>query len=697
MSFLHERAAMRNLLFAMLSLVVISGCESEKSISAALMPLSDCSDVESRVRDNALRDMNQRLYDNYLVALQAEEWCWGWDDDVLSGADGDPRDDGGGNVPPPSGEDEGGASEYSETNNQVDGVDEADFIKNDANYLYVVSDGALRIINAWPAPQTHVTATVPIEGTPKKLFVLEDRALVYSSLEEASDEYSWQPKECTYGYHCSFTGDGNPTKITVLDMTDRYAPEVVRELWLSGSYVNARRIGTAVHTVVSDTAPVYEGLSYWPDSFDYCSGASIQEITTEFARLRAANTRIIMATALTDYLPTIREAVGGGEAQVNDDYLGSCDSFYASTLEDGAAITSILSLDIFADDSTGFTSIVSYPGALYGAADALYISVPHQQGSGGWYGGMEGVDEASTVHKFALASDPPSSNYRGSGVVKGRVLNQFSMDQWEEHLRIATTTGHVPNPDVHSTLSVLSEQDGELVTVGVLDDIAPTEDIRSVRFAGERGFIVTFKKTDPLFYLSLADPEDPKIMSELKIPGFSTYMQLMDTTHLMTIGYDADDQGSFAWFTGVMLQIFDVCNPLDPELVHKEVIGTRGSSSEALTNHLAFNYFAPKELLSIPMTLCEDSSGGGSYGTNMTFSGLMVFDVTAADGFSLHGQVDHPVGTGIDCSNWWTDATSQVKRSVIMDDYVFSVSETLIKVNNLADLATDVVVVPIAD
>ncbi len=687
---------MRKQLLLLVPVLALAACDQEPKISAALQPLQSCADVQARVRANAIAHMDELLYQNYQSALEWQQWCWDYGDD-LAGVDEDGRT----NDPVPGPEEgggEGGADEYSETNNQVDGVDEADFIKNDASYLYLVSDGEFRIIDAWPAPETHVTATVPIEGTPKKLFVLGDRALVYSSLDDgSSDDYGWQPRECTYGYYCSFAGDGHPTKITVIDMTDRAAPTVVRELWLSGSYVNARRIGSAVHTILSDTGPVFEGLSYWPSDIDWCGNSSVQEIMMAFARLRSQNIRIINETDLSQFLPTIRESRNGGEPAVDTELIGSCESFYASTLDDGAAITTILSVDIEDDSTTGVTSIVSRPGAVYGSQDALYISVPHQDSGSGWYYGMEGADEASTVHKFALESEPPSATYRGSGVVVGRVLNQFSMDQWDDHLRIATTSGHVPSPDVRSTLTVLHEQDGELVTDGVLDDIAPTEDIRSVRFAGERGFIVTFKKTDPLFYLDLRDHSAPQIMSELEIPGFSTYMQLMDDTHLLTIGYDADDQGSFAWFQGVMLQIFDVCNPLEPALVHKTVIGTRGSSSEALTNHLAFNYFAPKELLAIPMTICEDSSGGGSYGTDMTFSGLMVYDVTAADGFHLHGQVDHPVGDGITCGNWWTDATSQVKRSVIMDDYVFSVSESLIKVNNLADLSTDLVVLPIAD
>jgi hypothetical protein len=270
------------------------------------------------------------------------------------------------------------------------------------------------------------------------------------------------------------------------------------------------------------------------------------------------------------------------------------------------------------------------------------------------------------------------------------------MDEHEGFLRVATSSGHVPNPDVHSTLTVLRQRGNVLVQAGIVDRLAPGEDIRSVRFAGDRGFIVTFKKTDPLFVLDLKDPTRPTVQAELKIPGYSTYMHMMDDQHLLSIGYDADDEGYFAWFTGVMLQIFDVSDPKSPKRTHKEVIGTRGSSSEALTNHLAFTYFAPRDLLALPMTICEDPGAyGGSYGSNMTFSGLMVYDVTVDTGFSLRGKVEHPVGLGISCNNWWTDATSQVKRSIVMEDYVFSISEELVKINHLDDLTTDVKVLPI--
>jgi uncharacterized secreted protein with C-terminal beta-propeller domain len=286
-----------------------------------------------------------------------------------------------------------------------------------------------------------------------------------------------------------------------------------------------------------------------------------------------------------------------------------------------------------------------------------------------------------------------------TGVAEGRVLNQFAMDEYDGRLRIATTTGWLPNPDVHNTLSVLEPSGGELAVVGKIDDIAPSEDIRAVRFDGPRGFIVTFKKTDPLFALDLADPVRPRIAGELFIPGFSTYIHLMDATHLMTIGYDADDMGDFAWFDGIQLQIFDIADLASPTLLFRELIGTRGSTSDAATNHLAFNYFPPRDALAIPMVICE-GGGDGTYGMSMTFSGLLVYRVTTADGFALLGRVSHAdtaSAGSVSCGSWWTASNSQVQRSIFMDDYVFSVAPDAIKINRLDALGDDLVVIDLLD
>jgi len=678
------------------------GCgDLEREISPTLHPLKNCGEVEQAIREAAMDEMDQRIDQNLKNALSnMGSRCGGY------GYSEDSANRGGAPAPQAAGMSNpsskgGGASQVSTTNNQVAGVDEADFVKNDNKYIYIVTGKHFRIIEAWPAALSKEIAKVEVEGTPRKLFVSGDRALIYSSLPlEGSSKSSYYRSECTYGYSCSFTGDGKPTLITFLDISDRAAPKKVRMIKLTGSYVNARRVGDAVFTVLSSPGISFPGLKYYPPINSGC-GTTIErwEIIEAYDKLRAENRKIIQETSLKDWLPSINDHIlaGNGAGTIRESMTG-CKGFYKSTLSDGRQFSSLLAVNMSNNQPATASTIVSMPGAVYASAKALYISVPHQHQSGtGWYRGMSNVQEASTVHKFVLNPKEATAGYAGSGVVKGRVLNQFSMDEYQDHLRIATTNGRVPSPTVHSTLSILQQQGGALVLTGAVDNLAPKEDIRSVRFDGGRSFMVTFKKTDPLFVFDLSNPRKPQVLAELKIPGFSTYMHMMDEHHLLTIGYDANEQGSFAWFTGVMLQIFDVSNLKNPMLIHKEVIGTRGSSSAALNNHLAFNYFAPKDLLAIPMTVCEGSSGGGSYGKDMTFSGLMVFDTTAQSGFSRRGQVSHPAGSDITCSNWWTNAKSQVERSIIMDDYVFSVSKSLIKVNSLKDLPTDLVSLSIAD
>jgi hypothetical protein len=390
----------------------------------------------------------------------------------------------------------------------------------------------------------------------------------------------------------------------------------------------------------------------------------------------------------------------GGEARTTEDVFGDCEDFYASDLTNGTSLLSVVGLDMGAVAPLTATTVLGRPGAVYVTRDALYVAARHTSGDGGWYfRGEDGGDELTTVHKFLLRPEVPDTVYAATGVVEGHVLNQFAMDEHEGHLRVATSTGWVPDPDVHSNLTVLGQVGETLVKVGKIDDIAPEEDIRAVRFDGDRGFLVTFKKTDPLFAIDLSEPTDPRLAGELLIPGYSTYMQFMDQSHLLTIGYDADDMGSFAWFQGIQLQIFDVSNMERPTLLHRELIGTRGSTSDAATDHLAFNFFPPRDLLALPMVICEGGDGG-RYGDRMTFSGLLVYEVTILDGFAALGRVSHADTASIadvTCSNWWTASNSQVQRSIFMEDYVYSVAPDAIKVNHLDALGEDLAVVDLID
>ncbi|WP_437743249.1 beta-propeller domain-containing protein [Sorangium sp. So ce1504] len=648
---------------------------------------------------------------------QLEEGCYwsGADGGVVASASSGSSSSTGGPVSAPGeeagGDDDGAATEYSTTNTQEADVDEADFIKNDGEHVYILAHGQFQIFDAWPAADTHRVASVAIEGDPKKLFVHEKRALVYSSLSPSSSpdgELPYHGGECTYGYDCEFTGDGTPLMVTELDISDLTAPTVVRTLKFSGSFLNARRIGSAVHTVVASPEPVVEGLSTWPEGIDVCTlseqgvnPSTVAAVNGAYDKLVEKNLAVIDAAPLDIQLPTVEDTLyrDGVAHPRSDAPFASCENFYLSNTGDGQSFLSVVSTEL-GTEALGQTTIVGRPGAVYATADSLYVASRHQYGEtyGWFYDDGETTPDATTLHKFALSERAAPSAYLGSGVVKGRVLNQFALSEHEGYLRIATTTGHLPDPDTHNTVASLKQEGGALVVKGMVDQLAPGEDIRSARFYGDVGFVVTFKKTDPLYTIDFSDPEAPRVRGELKIPGFSTYMHMIDEGHVMSIGYDADDQGDFAWFQGIMLQIFDVTDLDAPTLTHKEVIGTRGSASDAATNHLAFNYFTQRGLLGIPMVICEGGSGG-DFGDTMTFSGLLVYKVDTGAGFTSVGGVPHPLpdasagGNGPSCGSWWSNATSFVKRSVFMEDYVYSVSEDEIRVANISDLATPEAVV----
>ncbi len=573
------------------------------------------------------------------------------------------------------------ASSASRTNNQVAGVDEADIVDSDGRYVYLVANGALRIVEAMNPRLLSVTR---FDSEVRELFVEGDRAVVYLSKGGNG------ARPCTYAYDCRFAGDGSSTQIVVLELGDRTRPRVARTLTLSGSLLAARRIGTTVHTVVSDGEAAPPEYSTWPEGLKWC-GMKESYVRKRLEQLEAANTHKLLAAAVHPVYPTLTDH--GVTRRL-------CGTLYRTRIDDGRAYTSLVSFDMQSDATAASTATLrSRPGAVFASADALYVAVTHHKprhrAGQRWYSFYSAAQEVSDVHKFRIGQHPSDTRYVGSGVVPGHVLNQFAMDEWYGYLRIATTSGRVPDPRVTSAVSVLAGgSGGNLVRVGAVSGIAPGEDIRAIRFDTDRGYVVTFKKTDPLFVLDLYDPARPRILGELEIPGFSTYLHRIDPEHLLSIGFDASDHGHFAYFDGIILELFDVKDPTDPKLLFKEKLGTRGSSSEAATHHLAFNYLAERHLLAIPMTICQ-GGGDGRSGSELTFSGLLVYEVSSKSGFRRLGGIDHSA-RGVSCGTWWSNANSEVKRSIFLDDLVYSIAGDRVKVQKLGHFGSDVADIPLA-
>lgn len=665
----------------------VAPIKDARKLAPLVQVRGDCSDVASIIKNRAIQQMEEtldRMMEDYLE-FGCRDCCFmdglELDAGVMYGEEDDSEAESEGN-------NEEGAEEYTETNTQVEGVDEADFVKNDGSYIYILANGKFFIIDAWPPENSHIVSSITIEGTPRKMFVTEDRALIYSSLG-----YNSYYRECTYGYDCDFTGDGFPFKVFIYDISNKTEPQLVRELEFSHTYLNSRRIGSTVYTIAYFGGPRFEiDLSLPEELEEACYNEEpildplrVQEL---FEEKKARNREAILRTEINNIVPSIIVRTYDRRGSlITEEIINDCSNTYVNGFTDGTSFITIAGINMVeSGGDINLTTIIGRPGAVYASHESIYIASRHL--SGGDYGWeFEGGHYFSDVHKFEIEPQQVAVRYVASGVVKGHVLSQFSMDEYEGYLRIATTSGHVPDPDVHSTVLVLEEGGGVLNVVGQVDQIAPGEDIRAVRFDGEKGYVVTFKKTDPLFVLDLSDPYSPMLVGELHIPGFSTYMHKMDDTHLIALGYDADDMGDFAWFDGILLQIFDVSDITNPVLLHREVIGTRGSTSDATTDHLAFTYFRQRNLLALPIIICE-GGGNGIYGDRMTFSGLLVYRVTLSNGFEELGRISHEAPSDqYNCYNWWTESNSQVKRSIFMEDYVFSIALDKIKVVNINDFS----------
>ena len=269
------------------------------------------------------------------------------------------------------------------------------------------------------------------------------------------------------------------------------------------------------------------------------------------------------------------------------------------------------------------------------------------------------------------------------------------MDEADDHFRIATTRGSVWDSEVPSTNN-LYILDQSLNTVGSLEDMAPGETIYSTRFIGDRGYMVTFKKIDPLFVFDLSNPESPQILGQLKIPGYSTYLHPYDETHILGFGKDAEDGSEeeiavrdldFAWYQGMKVALFDITDVTNPEQLFSVGIGDRGTESELLYDHKALLFSAAKNLLAFPVSVAEvpEGSSADTYGDTV-FQGAYIYNLNLEDGFTLKGTVTHYEDT--ESQSYWDyyDYTREIQRIIYIGDTLYTISDGFIKALDLETL-----------
>jgi hypothetical protein len=633
----------------------MQGEPPEATIAEARLVPATCAEAEAAARklaDDRVRRMKREVDDAYRAWRRTRSRCRnGYDPFVTLGS-----------AEPSSATDSGAAAgNEGVTPDSPAGLDEADIVKSDGSCLYLAVNGALRIVRS---RDPTLLSTTPLPGNARKLLVEKERAVVY-----VTTGGSGRKPGCSLG-SCDFDEDDSATQILVFDVSNRSAPVLLRNIALSGSLVAAHRVGTIVYTVVSDAE---QRVSSYPDGVNACLPDTVAR--QRFEDLKAENARRILSHAL----PTIREH--GEERDL-------CDRFLRARTDDGGAYETITWFDI-ADDSSPImtTTVADGPAAVFASQNSIYLSTERRRSQEGRRSipFHTSLDELTVVHKFRIGTHADEVRYSGSGVVPGRLASLFPMDEYYGYLRIATRRGNVYEPDAEDVLSILAETgNGTLARVGALLRVAGDEGARSITFDGDRAYALSLKKSMPPLaplVLDLYDPARPAVLGRLGVPGFLTYVRRLDAQHLLAIGFDVNSDGRASYFDGLFLELSDVTSPTGTKVLYKEKIGQRGSNSEAVTDHRLVAYDATRQVLAVPVTTCD--------GYRPTFSGLFVYRVNPVDGFTRIGTVDHGWSSA-SCSSWWSRASPGVKRSLFMDDQVYSIAEDRMKVQRLGRFGRNV-------
>ncbi len=432
--------------------------------------------------------------------------------------------------------------------------------------------------------------------------------------------------------------------VKVYDIANREEPNLIQNVSFEGIYLDARMIDNYVYVVVTEYVP--------PDP---SNGIDLPTVTNN------GNTRTVRPTEICHF----------DEPAPN----------YELAL--------IVSIDLIDKD-------VRFKAYLIDRTRTMYVSMSNIYIAGMDYGDIQVFNwfffiwnESTIIHKISI--DEGSIQYVGKGKVPGWILNQFSMDEYESYFRIATTEGHAwtGSGSAANNVYVLTS---EMETVGKLEGLGVGEDLYSVRFMATRAYLVTFKKIDPFFVVDLSNPTSPRLLGELKIPGFSQYLHPYDENHIIGLGMDALDTGVLAWNHGVKLSMFDVTDISDPKEISTYVIGHRGTRSCALHEHKAFLFSLSKNLLIIPIDLYEideDEYPDGvppSASGNFIWQGAYVFSVTIEDGFVFKGRISHSDQFPDFEESSWKYRSYFVKRSLYIEDKIFTISDEMVKINDMDTL-----------
>ena len=555
-------------------------------------------------------------------------------------------------------------SDYSTTNIQVAGVDEADTVKTDGQYIYTISNAqsigyyylenseqknpSVFIIDADPQ-NARVVSKITLDSTssPIGIFVSSDSNRIAVLLNRYTYATGVASRDIMIFPYFSYES----TSIYVYDIARKANPVLTRNFTVTGGYFNSRMIGDYLYAITSQNAFVYDEVVTVPAVF-------------EDGKANAASPTSIYY------------------ADMNESYYYSFTSFYGINIMDDN------------QPPTNMTVLMSGASTMYVSPENIYVAYPN------WVNGTD----LTSVYRVKI--DGLQLTLEAKGNVPGYVMDQYSMDEYNENLRVAT---NLYQYSITSTGTYQSTQtnnvyvlDKNLVLIGTLEGLGKGEDLHAVRFMGEKCYLVTFIKTDPLYVIDLSQPQNPKVLGELKIPGYSDYLHPYDATHLIGIGKEAiaAEQENFAWYQGLKIALFDVSDVSNPIQSDNFVIGDRGTDSAALYDPKAFLFEQSKNLLVIPVNLAiinqtlteQYRPDFPAYG-EMVFQGAYVFSISPSGGITFRDTITHIDDSMLNSQGqvnpmeYYNTYNQWITRSLYIGNTLYTVSNSGVQLNSLTDLS----------
>jgi len=546
------------------------------------------------------------------------------------------------------------ATPVSGTNLQEAGVDEPDIVLSDPAHVISTVGDEMRIHSATDTPALVGRIRLPSLGPDAQMLRSGDRVMVFStayavplgmSARRARDRWAipYAPQ----------------TVIRLVDIARPTAPVLLETLRVDGNLLTARRPdGGAVRVVISSS----------PDPIPYVVAGDGAVRTA--AQARRINVRNVRRTPVHTWLPAMRVQARGAK-RATARIAVNCRSVARTTQFGGLNTLSVLTID----PARGLTpvdrdAILSDGEIVYGSTTSLYVTTPRWLPYSVDTPAEVPAGATTEIHRFDI-SRPDVTEYRASGRVTGYVLNQFSLSEHEGVLRVASTRDPEwinvtdTKPSVSFVTTFADDGAGALRQLGRVGGLGTNERIHGVRFIGDRGYVVTFRQVDPLHVIELADPANPRVMGELVIPGYSAYLHPVGDGLLLGVGQDATATGRLR---GTQISLFDVSDPAAPRRLQHLTLPD--AWSEAENDHHAFLYWPATGLAMIPYaTPSGDRISSGAIGVT----------VSRVAGITRLGDVTHRVAGR-------PGTTGVIRRSLVIGDRVFTVSDLGVGANRLTDL-----------